>query len=192
MRRAAILVPTDFSDGADAALDVAARYARALGGRLHLLHIFAMGQVDVTRLLAEAAARVGAGVAVTVASTRGELAVGILRYARRHPIDLIVVGTHGHVDASRERLGSVADRVVRGARCPVLVVPAPAGARPARRRRPARRSTMNVAERRAVKHERKRPLRGVRLPLPRQRGGIHEPKTAYRRKPRTPKADAER
>jgi nucleotide-binding universal stress UspA family protein len=100
MRRAVILVPTDFSEGADVALDVAARYTRALGGRLCL-------------------------------------ATEILRYAKRHPIDLIVVGTHGHAGATRELLGNVADRVVRSARCPVLVVPAPAGSRPARRR-PAR------------------------------------------------------
>src|SRR5262249_20803556 len=45
-------------------------------------------------------------------------------YARREPIDLIVVGTHGHTGVSRLILGSVAERVVRGARCPVLVVPA--------------------------------------------------------------------
>jgi universal stress protein A len=170
MRRTVILVPTDFSDGADAALDVAARYARALGGRLCLLNVFAAGQIDVSQLLADAAARPGSDVPVTVASTSGDPAAGILRYARRHPVDLIVVGTHGHAGASRELLGHVADRVVRGARCPVLVVPAPAGARRARRRRPVRRSA----------------------PRPRQRGGIPVPQTAYRRTPRTSKADAER
>ena len=150
MRRAVILVPTDFSEGADTALDVAARYARALGGRLCLLHVLAAEQIDVSPLLADAVARAGSDVPVTVARTGGDPATEILRYAKRHPIDLIVVGTHGHAGATRELLGNVADRVVRSARCPVLVVPAPAGSRPARRRRPVRRSA----------------------PLPRQRGGI--------------------
>ncbi len=42
-----------------------------------------------------------------------------------------------------------------------------------------------------VKTKKKKPLKGVRIPLPRQRGGIHVPKTAYRRKPRTPSAGEE-
>jgi nucleotide-binding universal stress UspA family protein len=135
MSRPVILVPTDFSDGADAALDVAAQYARALRGRLCLLHVSAAGETDITQLLADAATRAGAGIPVTVSSTAGDPAAEIRRYARHHPVDLIVVGTHGHTDTGREHLGSVADRVVRGARCPVLVVPAPTGRRPARRRR---------------------------------------------------------
>jgi K+-sensing histidine kinase KdpD len=60
-----------------------------------------------------------------VAGTGGDPAEEILRYAGRQPIDLIVVGTHGRTGVSRVLLGSVAERVARGARCPVLVVPAP-------------------------------------------------------------------
>jgi hypothetical protein len=39
--------------------------------------------------------------------------------------------------------------------------------------------------------KRKKLLAGVRLPLPRQRGRVHVPRTVYRRKPRTPRAEAE-
>jgi hypothetical protein len=42
-----------------------------------------------------------------------------------------------------------------------------------------------------IEKKKRKPLKGVRIPLPRQRGGVHVPKTAYRRKPRTPKAEAE-
>jgi nucleotide-binding universal stress UspA family protein len=119
-----ILVATDFSDNADAALDVAARYARALHTRLHLLHVFTAEALGVTVLLGDAAARVGPDVPVIVAATGGDPVEEIIRYARRHPIDLIVVGTHGRTGVSRVLLGSVAERVVRAARCPVLVVPA--------------------------------------------------------------------
>jgi nucleotide-binding universal stress UspA family protein len=120
-----ILVATDFSESAEAALGAAARYARALHARLHLLHVFSGEEVEVTRLLADAAGKAGPDVGVTVAATGGDPAEEILRYASRQPIDLIVVGTHGRTGVSRVLLGSVSERVVRGTRCPVLVVPAP-------------------------------------------------------------------
>jgi nucleotide-binding universal stress UspA family protein len=122
-----IVVATDFSDSADAALGVAERYARVLGARLHVLHVHTGRGPDATRLLADAAARVGPDVPVTVAGAGGDPAEEILRYARREPVELIVVGTHGRSGVSRLLLGSVAERVVRGARCPVLVVPMAAG-----------------------------------------------------------------
>jgi nucleotide-binding universal stress UspA family protein len=120
-----ILVATDFSDSADAALDIAIQYARNFRARLHLVHVFAAGEVDVTQLLAAAATRAEPDVPVSVAGTGGDPAEEILRCASRQPVDLIVVGTHGRTGVSRLILGSVAERVVRGARCPVLVVPAP-------------------------------------------------------------------
>jgi nucleotide-binding universal stress UspA family protein len=120
-----ILVATDFSDTADAALDVAIRYARSFRARLHLVHIFAASDLGVTQLLADAAARAEPDVPVSVGGAGGDPAEEVLRYASRQPIDLIVVGTHGRSGVSRLILGSVAERVIRGARCPVLVVPAP-------------------------------------------------------------------
>jgi nucleotide-binding universal stress UspA family protein len=48
----------------------------------------------------------------------------IVRFAEEHGADLLVMGTHGYSGVKRFFLGSVADRVVREARCPVLVVPA--------------------------------------------------------------------
>jgi len=124
-----ILVATDFSDEAEAAVRVAIDQARRLGARLHIFHVLSSGEVDVTRLLADATALGGPDVPVTVASTSGDPATEILRYARAHAIDLIVVGTHGRSGFSRALLGSVADRVLRGAACPVLAVPSRALAR---------------------------------------------------------------
>ena len=119
-----ILTATDFSENAEAAVAMAVQTARALHARLHLLHVFGPGEIGVTELLADAAATAAPDVAVTVAATGGDAAQEILRYTTRHPIDLIVVGTHGRTGLSRALLGSVAERVLRGARCPVLVVPA--------------------------------------------------------------------
>jgi nucleotide-binding universal stress UspA family protein len=52
--------------------------------------------------------------------------VEIVRFAEEYGADLIVMGTHGYGRVKRFLLGSVADQVVRQARCPVLVVPAKA------------------------------------------------------------------
>lgn len=90
-----ILFATDFSDSAEAAFGVAVDYARILHARLHLIHVFAASEVEVTRLL----------------PTRPARQAPMLR----SPWPAWV--------ASRRLLGSVAERVVRGARCPVLVVP---------------------------------------------------------------------
>jgi nucleotide-binding universal stress UspA family protein len=119
-----ILVATDFSDPAEAALRFAVQTARALRARLHVLHVLSPVDKDVTRLLADAAAMAGS-IPCVVATVSGDPAEEILRYARTHAIDLIVVGTHGRTGLSRLLLGNVADRVLRGTRCPVLVVPGP-------------------------------------------------------------------
>ena len=118
-----ILIATDFSDEAQSALDLAITYARHFGAQLHLFHALSAPELDVTRLLADARSLAGPDVAVKVASTPGDPAREILRYATSHAIDLIVMGTHGRSGVSRVLLGSVADRVLRGAACAVLVVP---------------------------------------------------------------------
>jgi hypothetical protein len=79
--------------------------------------------MDVTRLLADAA-RTAGPIVSAVATAAGNPAEEILRYATKHGIDLIVLGTHGRTGLSRLLLGNVAERVLRAARCPVLVVPA--------------------------------------------------------------------
>jgi hypothetical protein len=68
-------------------------------------------------------ADLGTTVPVVAVSHRGDAAEEIVRYARLHGIDLIVLGTHGRTGVSRVLMGSVAERVVRTAPCPVLTVP---------------------------------------------------------------------
>jgi nucleotide-binding universal stress UspA family protein len=51
----------------------------------------------------------------------GEAADAILAYARDHGADLIIISTHGAQGIEKVLLGSVADRVIKGASCPVLV-----------------------------------------------------------------------
>ena len=118
-----ILVATDFSECAEAAVRAATDYARRFGAGLHVFHVFAPGSIDVARVLAGIAEQVGPDVSVEIAATGGDPAEEILRYAQGHSIDLIVMGTHGRSGVSRLLLGNVVDQVMRGAPCPVLVVP---------------------------------------------------------------------
>jgi nucleotide-binding universal stress UspA family protein len=118
-----ILVATDFSDISEAAVRVAHAYAKAFGARLHVFHVTWPDELGVTALFAGLVAELGTVVPIVVASQRGDAADEIVRYARDHGIQLIVLGTHGRTGVSRVLLGSVAERVIRTAPCPVLTVP---------------------------------------------------------------------
>ncbi|MBI1847845.1 MAG: universal stress protein [Candidatus Rokubacteria bacterium] len=125
-----ILLATDFSDPADAAALVAREYADRFDARVHLFHVLRSGEQEVTRLLTHLRGTLGERIPVTIASTLGDAADEIVRYARARGIDLIVLGTHGRTGLSRAILGSVAERVIRHAPCPVLAVPARPAAMP--------------------------------------------------------------
>lgn len=142
MRFHSILVPTDFSrqvaGAVDAAIDLAARY----GARLKLLHVFAplgvvvpegfvpAGADEVERIIEATKERMApdraraanAGIYVTCETVQGTAATEIVEVARSGAHDLIVMGTHGRTGLRRLILGSVAERVVRAAPCPVLVI----------------------------------------------------------------------
>jgi nucleotide-binding universal stress UspA family protein len=120
-----ILCATDLSPCSEEAQHVARDYAWQLGARLHLLHVLwtTADPAPAPRLQA-LAAELGAHVPVVTAIESGiPVADRIIDYASHHAIDLIVLGTHGRTGFSRVLIGSVAERVVRTASCPVLTVP---------------------------------------------------------------------
>jgi nucleotide-binding universal stress UspA family protein len=149
-----ILCATDFSPASEPAWDEAQVLARALGAELLLLHVVPpvlvpmegyfpprMYQELVEGAEREAKARLDTMLAklgdpAIKARSRvveGSAALKILDVAREEGCDLLVVGTHGRTGMGRVLLGSVADRIVRGAGRPVVTVrPRPAGAPPAR------------------------------------------------------------
>lgn len=138
-----ILLPTDFSDTAGHALDYARDLAARFGASVHLLHVVSdptaqdwAGEVEglvVPDLLdkwkGDAEQRLGEivlGKIETVRAVRvGHAFMEILRYATNNGIDLIVMGTHGRGPVRHLLLGSVAEKVVRKAPCPVLTVRQP-------------------------------------------------------------------
>lgn len=131
-----ILVATDFGPAADAALGYARALAKVFGARLHLLHVaendFLRPSVSDPHDRHAAAARCLDE--CLTAEDRSELAAdAVLRisdnpadeitdYAKDASIGLIVMGTHGRTGVSHLLMGSVAERVVRLAPCPVLTV----------------------------------------------------------------------
>src|SRR5215471_11197639 len=137
-----ILVPSDFSECSDAAFRYGLELARKFGATLHLLHAVqdpatqpwaAEGiafplQETVNQWQKDARVRLEQSIppedrsGATVACTIGPPFLEILRYATENDIDLIVMGTHGRSGVSHMLLGSVAERVVRRAPCPVLTV----------------------------------------------------------------------
>jgi nucleotide-binding universal stress UspA family protein len=142
-----ILAPTDFSEYANRAVAAAIELAQAFGGKLTILHVVeppsylvdshasshhgplllkAMeeqaGQ-ELARLLTQLPA---AQVEITRRVMVGVPYQQILACASAEPVDLIVIATHGRTGLRHLVLGSVAERVVRLAPCPVLTIRPPA------------------------------------------------------------------
>ena len=136
-----ILVPIDFSPYADHALTYAIELSQALQARLTILHVFhlsslALGEAPPAVLAdtleaMETTAQQRTQMAldrVQEAELQGESAIVegipfqvIIDTAESRDIDIIVMGTHGRTGLTHALMGSVAEKVVRLAPCPVLV-----------------------------------------------------------------------
>lgn len=140
-----ILMATDFSDYSREALDYAVYLAKTVGADLYLLHVYEIhllmlsGETlsvrpdvyqwvrdlkeDASKSLDAQAAKVrGSGVQVHTILKEGHPFPEILNTAEEISVDLIVLGTHGRTGLPHVLLGSVAERVVRKASCPVFTV----------------------------------------------------------------------
>lgn len=139
-----VLVPTDFSETSEAALAYGKAFAEAFGATLHVIHIieepygqpwaveaygFSLAALQdewikeaetrMAKILTDAERTSLQAVTRTVL---GHPVMEILRYAKEQAADLIVMGTHGRGPLGHMVMGSVAERVVRKAPCPVLTV----------------------------------------------------------------------
>ena len=130
-----ILVATDFSPASESAVDYAALLALALWPSVHVIHVVEepfSPDVPVLReqLRLEAESRLisvkdrfaGRCSCITAEVRFGTPTDAIITAALHHGADLIIMGTHGRTGLSHLVHGSVAERVIRGARCPVLAV----------------------------------------------------------------------
>lgn len=138
-----ILVATDFSESAAVALAYGRDLARTFDARLHVVHVVedvlmryspevSFSVPELQRDLEKASVRDLASLiteddrrtlqVVTAVETATNIPFALIDYARNHRIDLIVTGTHGRGGVKHLLMGSVAERVVRTAPCPVLTV----------------------------------------------------------------------
>jgi nucleotide-binding universal stress UspA family protein len=139
-----IFCPIDFSDASRAAMEIAADLTKRFGGELVLLHAYPVpgytfpdGSVVASpRMMQELAdqakrhleewrveaERLVGGTHVSAEIAVGEPAAEILEVARARGMDLVVMGTHGRTGLEHALMGSIAERVVRRAHCPVLTV----------------------------------------------------------------------
>jgi nucleotide-binding universal stress UspA family protein len=135
-----ICVPVDFSETSAAALTYGKALANAFGAKLHLLHVLvnwvpegdfpvspqlyveleqsARKQLE-SQLSEEDRAKYQAQLELVHGMSEF---VEIIRYAREKNIDLLVLGTHGRGAIAHMLMGSVAEKIVRKAPCPVLTV----------------------------------------------------------------------
>jgi universal stress protein A len=142
-----ILCPVDFSEPSEKGLELARSLAARLGAELHIMHSIDVAPVIATprisaaapvfdvsgyrkalmesaeeRLAALADHQETADVRVTTHLAEGAAAHEIIDLAAKLGVDMIVIATHGHSGWRRLIFGSVTEKVVRTAPCPVLTV----------------------------------------------------------------------
>jgi len=144
IRLAKLLVPTDFSEDSEQAARYAVELAKRFQAEIHCVHIvdipadllstsayYMTGPSEqfVEQIREESKKNLEAfaeknleGIQVRTAFLEGSPFVEIIRYARNQEIDLVVIATHGRTGLKHVLFGSVAEKVVRKAPCPVLVV----------------------------------------------------------------------
>jgi nucleotide-binding universal stress UspA family protein len=135
-----ILVPIDFSSGSDAALELAASLARDSKAKLLITHVqvppLATGGGEFiytapeppTQELQARLAKVSPkdpSIPVEHRLLHGDPSDCIVKLAEDEKVDFIVMGTHGRRGLTRILMGSVAELVVRWAKCPVVTVKSP-------------------------------------------------------------------
>lgn len=141
MKMSKIVFPTDFSHCGDAALSLATVLARDTGAKLIIAHVeepplaYGGGEMyyglpePLTEDLAQMLNKVrplDPAVPCEHRLITGEPSDAIVRLADQEQADLIVMGTHGRTGLSRLLMGSVAESIVRNAKCPVLTFKQPA------------------------------------------------------------------
>ena len=138
-----MLVPVDFSDPSRAALALATDLASALGASVDVLHVIdlpgpapfasegyvpvpdeyrARVELDVKSRLTAWLRSPGGTIPLSEHVVQGKPSIEIVRYARAHHSDLIVMGVQGGGKVPHWLMGRVAERVARSAPCPVVTV----------------------------------------------------------------------
>ena len=131
-----ILAPTDFSDLSAEGVRYACKLAKDVGAQVVILNVIVLDESNLVRKgemeahkqrLDEFVSKVThrtADLKLREVVVAGQPYGAIVECAEKEHIDLIVISSHGRTGLSRMLIGSVTDKLLRAATCPVLVVPA--------------------------------------------------------------------
>jgi len=132
-----IIAPTDFSELSAEGVRYACKLARDVGAHVIVLNVVVVDESNVvgkgeieahekrlTEFTARLGGHLGEDVKIRELVLPGQAYAAISDCAERERADLIVLSSHGRSGLSRMLIGSVTDKLLRAARCPVLVVPA--------------------------------------------------------------------
>lgn len=136
-----ILVPTDLSRLSQAAFNHAATLAQRYRARIYLVHVMEPApavvptylgvttkdferrmKLDTKRRLEKLAKRFGRNIHAETVVRKGNVTTELVKAARSIRANLIVISTHGRSGIGHALVGSVAEKIVRHAPCPVLIV----------------------------------------------------------------------
>jgi universal stress protein A len=120
-----ILVPTDFSEPSDVALQIAIDLAKQQNARIYLLHVVPFRQAaDEKEMMQRQLARFpeANSVGIVLEMRKGKIHEEILKAQTERGIDLIVIARHGKKESLFTFFRSVTEKVKKGAQCSVLVV----------------------------------------------------------------------
>ncbi|MGE5215691.1 MAG: universal stress protein [Chloroflexota bacterium] len=131
-----ILAPTDFSELSAKGVRYAFQTAKEIGAEVVVLNVVVLDETNSVRkpemeqhkqrladFVAKNSADLGADLKIRQIVDPGQPYGAIVSCAENEQIDLIVISSHGRTGLSRMLIGSVTDKVLRGAPCPILVVP---------------------------------------------------------------------
>ena len=130
-----ILAPTDFSELSVRGVRYACELAKDVGAEVTILNVVIVDESGINKreveehkqrldeFVAKNVDDVGANLRIRKVVDAGQPYGAIVDCAEKERIDLIVMSSHGRSGLSRMLIGSVTDKVLRGASCPVLVVP---------------------------------------------------------------------
>jgi nucleotide-binding universal stress UspA family protein len=130
-----ILAPTDFSDLSVRGVRYACQLAKGVGAEVTILNVVIVDESGINKgemeenkqrldeFVVKNVADIGANLRIRKVVDAGQPYGAIVDCAENERIDLIVMSSHGRSGLSRMLIGSVTDKVLRAASCPVLVVP---------------------------------------------------------------------
>jgi nucleotide-binding universal stress UspA family protein len=135
-----ILAPTDLSDLSATGVRYATQLARDVGAELIIFNVMTLDETNTVdkhdlerhrtnldRFVSDKVADVGGNIQIRKIVDAGDAYGAILDCADNEHVDLIIMSSHGRSGLSRMLIGSVTDKLLRAASCPVLVVPAQKG-----------------------------------------------------------------